>query len=261
MDWTLFAPAELPLHIAWLLLGCSLLTSLITASFGAGGGVLLLIVLSLWLPPVAIIPVHGMIQLGSNAGRASMAWRHIDWRFIAWFLPGAMAGAAIGSLLLIQLPAPVLQISIAAFVLYLCWGPKLPGAALSSAGILMMSALTSFLSLFVGATGPLVVAYIRQMHSERFRTVATFAASMTLQHIPKAIVFGAAGFLFADWLLFIVAMIACGAVGTWLGLKVLGNISDQRFVRIFNVVLSLLALRLLWQAVVGLGIFYDTSIH
>lgn len=252
MELTLI-PDSLSLSVALFLLACSALTSMITASLGAGGGVLLLVLMAGWLPPAAIIPVHGMIQLGSNGGRAVLTRRQIDWSVIAAFAPGVVAGALLGAWLLVDLPATVWQLTIALFVLFLCWGPSLPKASFGPAGIFLASGLTSFVSLFVGATGPLVAAFIKQIHRERFTTVATFAAAMTLQHAPKALVFTVAGFVFPDWLPFILAMIACGFAGTWLGLHVLRSLSNRWFHRIFNVVLTALALRLVWQAGVGSG--------
>ena len=71
---------------------------------------------------------------------------------------------------------------------------------------------------------------------------------MSLQHAPKALVYGAAGFVFSEWLGIILVMIAAGALGTWAGLHLLQRISDQRFGMIFNVLLTLLAMRLIWQA-------------
>jgi hypothetical protein len=51
----------------------------------------------------------------------------------------------------------------------------------------------AFLTLFAGATGPLVAAFVRQVHTDRFRTVATFAAAMSVQHSLKAVVSQRAG--------------------------------------------------------------------
>lgn len=241
-------PSDLSPHIALLLMACSALTSMVTAALGAGGGVMLLALMAMWIPSAAIIPVHGMIQLGSNAGRMAMTWRHIDWQVIAVFAPGVVLGALAGSLVLVSLPPWVWQVTIALFVLYLCWGPKLPPLAMGRGGILAASALTSFISLFVGATGPLVAAFIKQIHRERFTTVATFATAMTLQHLPKAVIFGFAGFVFRDWIVFLAAMIACGFAGTWLGLRLLGRLGNRTFHTAFNVLLTLLAARLLWLA-------------
>ncbi len=250
---SILIPEGLTVAAAIFLLLASTIASMITASLGAGGGVLLLVLMALWLPPAAIIPVHGLIQLGSNAGRMTLTWKHIDWRVIAWFAPGVLLGALLGAWLLIELPAYLWQLTIAGFVLYLCWGPALPTAALGNRGVLLASTLTSFISLFVGASGPLVAAFIKQIHRQRFITVATFATAMTLQHAPKALIFGLAGFVFYDWLAFIAAMIAFGFVGTWLGLHLLKKLSNQNFLRIFNVLLTLLALRLLWQASLSAG--------
>ncbi|MCB1926686.1 MAG: sulfite exporter TauE/SafE family protein [Rhodocyclaceae bacterium] len=223
-------------------------TSMMTAALGAGGGVMLLAVMAQVLPPQVIIPVHGIVQMGSNLGRAIMAWRHIDWTVIAAFVPGAVIGAGLGAWLLVSLPPTVLYLSIAVTILYLCWGPKLPRLVLGPAGTAVAGAVTTFLTLFAGATGPLVAAFIKQIHADRFRSIATFAAAMSVQHVFKAGVFVGAGVDLADWLGPMAAMIGAGALGTWAGLHLLKKMQDADFTRLFNTVLTLLALRLVWQA-------------
>ncbi len=233
--------------IFWLLVITAGFTSLFTASFGAGGGVMLLGVMAQVLPPLVIIPLHGVAQLGSNAGRAGMSWRHIDWRLIGLFLPGAIVGALIGQFVLVALPADVMYFSIAGFILFLCWGPKLPKLVLGKFGTMLAGGITTFLTLFVGATGPLVAAFIKQVFIDRFRTVATFATAMSLQHVLKIAVFEQAGFPLGAWLPLLVCMVISGAIGTWVGLTVLKKMPDRHFHRIFNLILTLLAVRLIWQ--------------
>lgn len=237
-----------------LLMVASALGSFLTASLGVGGGVMLLGVMAQVLPPQLIIPLHGVAQLGSNAGRAAMSWRHIDWKLIAAFLPGAVVGALIGSFVLVALPPAVMYLTIALFILYLCWGPKLPKMVLGSWGTVLAGGVTTFITLFAGATGPLVAAFIKQIHADRFRTVATFAMAMSLQHVLKIAVFEIAGFPLEPWLPLLACMIVSGAIGTWVGLKLLKRMSDHHFQRIFNIALTLMALRLIWQSVEILAI-------
>ena len=56
----LLLPAALTPTTALALITTSALTSAITASLGIGGGVLLLAVMAIVLPPAAIVPVHGL---------------------------------------------------------------------------------------------------------------------------------------------------------------------------------------------------------
>lgn len=226
------------------------LTSLMTASLGAGGGVLLLGVMAQILPPQLVIPLHGVVQLGSNAGRAAMSFRHIDVKLIMGFLPGAVVGALIGSFVLVALPIALMYLSIAGFILYLCWGPPLPRLVMGRWGPLAIGFVTTFLTLFVGATGPLIGAFLKQVFVERFTVVATFAAAMSLQHICKLVVFTGSGFDLIPWLPLLLAMISGGTIGTWLGLYVLKRLPDHHFKRILNWILTLLALRLIGQAIV-----------
>ena len=59
-------------------------TSLISAAFGLGGGVMLVTIMASLLNPVAVIPIHAVIQMNSNLFRAIMMWPHI--KFIWIFL-------------------------------------------------------------------------------------------------------------------------------------------------------------------------------
>lgn len=230
------------------LVSIACITSFITAVFGAGGGVMMLGAMAQVLPPQVIIPLHGVVQLGSNSGRALMSWRYINWRLISHFLPGALIGILLGSLLLVSLAPAVIYLTVAVFILYLCWGPQLPKLVLGPVGTAIAAAVTSFLTLFVGASGPLVAAFIKQFHACKFTTVATFAVAMSCQHLLKISVFYQVGFPLEAWLPLLICMILSGAVGTFIGLRVLKYVSDKSFNRTFNVILTALALRMIWQA-------------
>ncbi|TVQ72623.1 MAG: sulfite exporter TauE/SafE family protein [Oceanospirillales bacterium] len=247
MEWLL--PEQLSTFATIMLILSAAATSAVTASIGIGGGILLLAIMAVVIPPAAIIPVHGMVQLGSNFNRVVLTLQHVDWRILLAFTPGALLGAWLASLFLVQLPTSTLQLTIAGFILFLCWGPKVPAMALGRVGTFFAAGFSTFISMFVGATGPLVAAFVKQQHEgDRFRTVANFAACMSLQHLTKAFVFGAAGFVFKEWLGLIVLMILSGAIGTWIGLHLLKRMSNQHFAVIFNWLLTLLAIQLVWQA-------------
>ncbi|MNY57395.1 Sulfite exporter TauE/SafE [compost metagenome] len=83
---------------------------------------------------------------------------------------------------------------------------------------------------------------------DKLATTATFASCMSAQHLLKMAVFSAVGFAFWDWLPLVALMIVAGVAGSWLGLKLLDRIPAEHFKRAFAWIVTLLALRLLWQA-------------
>ncbi|MGB0732322.1 MAG: TSUP family transporter, partial [Pontibacterium sp.] len=83
---------------------------------------------------------------------------------------------------------------------------------------------------------------------DKFRATATFAACMTVQHILKLAVFAFVGFSLVSWLPLVAAMIVSGMLGTWMGLKVLNKLSARYFDKIFKGLITVLAIRLIWQA-------------
>ena len=230
-----------------LLIISSGITSFITAAVGIGGGVMLLAIMASILPPMVLIPVHGMVQLGSNANRAFVTRHHIHWPMLIRFAIGASAGALLAYQVLVELPVDTIRLAVACFILLVVWAPKPKQVTVSHTGTLLVGFATTLISMFVGASGPLVAAFIHRMGHDKLATTAAFASCMSFQHILKAAVFGALGFAFADWWQPILLMILSGAVGTWLGLKLLNKIPAQRFNQIFKWMVTLLALRLIWQ--------------
>lgn len=224
-----------------LLISISALSSFITASIGIGGGMIMLAVLA------QALPISAVIQLGSNSGRAAMLSKHISWRLFAYFTTGGILGALLGGQLLIKLPISSLQTILAVFILYSSWAPQtwqLPNNkfVLASAG-----AVTTFLTMFVGATGPFVVTLLCGFKLEKVTLIASSGALLVFQHLFKVIVFISLGFVFEPYIGLMILMVCAGFIGTILGKSVLLKIDEQRFKRVLQILLSALAIRLLWQ--------------
>ena len=219
MDLYALLPSALAVVSAGGLVALSFFTSALTAAVGIGGGVVLLAVMASFLPPLVVLPVHGIVQLGSNSGRAAVMRAHIHWRIGGY--------------------------------LYAVWAPKLRPSSIPLAGFVPVGALTSFATLFVGGTGPLVSAFFSPEHLGREKLVATHATCMTIQHGLKGIAFGFLGFQFLPWLPVMAAMIASGFIGTLAGRRILQRLPEQLFTKLFRLVLTVLGLRLLLLGFIG----------
>jgi len=248
MDWLAPLLAGLTEQQALILLLASFLGSLLTAALGVGGGALLITVMAGIVPPLALIPVHGVVQMGSNTSRAWLTRRYTQWSKVGWFLGGSVLAAALGGLLLNRIDEAWIPLMVGLFILWLSWGP-MPALGLGSTrmGLFSGGLLTTGMTVLVGATGPLVSAWLGRAGMDKWQYTANFSAIMSLQHGLKLLVFMCAGFAFHQWLAVMAAMIACGYIGTRVGLRLLGKIPETQFRYVFRWVLTLLAMRLVWQ--------------
>ena len=79
------------------------------------------------------------------------------------------------------------------------------------------------------------------------------ATLMAVSHVAKLIAFGFVGMAVGAYLPLIVLMI-CGTVaGNWIGQRTLNRMPEKLFRKIFQVLLTLLALRLLIGAAIDAG--------
>lgn len=231
---------------ALALIMTSFIASVITVAMGLGGGILALGVMASVLPPAALIPLHGVVQVGANAGRAVVLQSYIYWKALPVFALGSLLGVALGGSIAISLPSHLVKLAVGVFVLWSVFGrpPKWLRKQHFATGV-----FSSFLTMFIGATGPFVAVFVRAITPDRMAFSATHAAMMTFQHSVKMIGFGILGFAFAPWAGLMIAMIVAGLLGTYLGKRILISRSEANYQKGLNVLLILIALHLIYAAI------------
>jgi uncharacterized protein len=241
----------------WTFVGLTVL-SFFTAAFGVvaglGGGVFLLAVMATIFPPATLIPLHGAVLFGSNVSRAIIMRAHVLKHLVPAFAAGAAVGGVVGGQLVVALPTPTLQIILAIFIIYVCWAPSPPAASAGSRGrFVVLGFAGMFLGMFIGSSGSVVAPFVAAACPDRRQFVATHALLMSMVHGLKIAVFGLLGFALADYLPLLVAMIATAFLGNMFGRQVLNHMPERFFRRVFQIVLTLLAIRLLYSGVRGSG--------
>lgn len=168
---------------------------------------------------------------------------------LLWFAIGSAIGIAIGASVVLSIPDTFAKWALALFILWSIFRKK-PNKTAQRHGKLYFiigGAISSFCTMLVGATGPLVAALLASTGITKQPLVSTHAACMMLQHGMKILVFGALGFAYAQWAPLIGAMIISGVIGTWVGTKMLDNLPEAIFRLGFNIVMTLISLHLIWQ--------------
>ncbi len=229
----------------------ALLTSILSAIVGMAGGIVLLTVMLLFLDPLEAIPIHGAVQLISNGSRTWIQRAHVErsivWRYALLLVPGGFAGLVIAQ----ALDPPVTRMLIGVFVLFATWAPALlllgthPEATDRNRRFVTLGGVVGVLNPTIGATGPLLAPFFLNLGLTRQALVGTKAACQALGHLAKIFVFGVAGFAFGAFVGPLLWLAAAVVVGTWIGSKILGRVSETLFVRLYMTVLTLIALRLI----------------
>lgn len=232
----------------------ALITSVLSAVAGLGGGIILLAVIAQFFAPVTAIPIHGAVQFVSNGSRAALIRREINWRAVGWSSILLFPASALGVVVATSIPENMTRLMLGVFVLVVTWRPSLlkwrGSRDLPNRALIGVGALSGFLNSTVGASGPVTSPFLRAVTASHVAFVATAAAAQVLAHSAKVAAFALDGFDLTEH----IGVISVGwvgvAVGSWIGTRLLGRIADIHLDRIFRVVLTLLALRLIVDAVV-----------
>jgi uncharacterized membrane protein YfcA len=223
----------------------------VTGAFGVvaglGGGVLLLAVMATIFPPSVLIPMHGAVLFGSNLGRMVMMRRMVVRQLLPAFIVGALLGAVVGGNIVVELPTGIMQAVLGVFILYVCWARPPAAIAYSPAKFFALGTGGTLLGFFVGSSGSLLAPFVAAVCPDRQQFVATHSFLMTFVHGLKILVFGMLGFAVMVYLPLIIPMIVTSIAGSWVGRIALSRMPERLFRRVFQIVLSLLAVRLLYS--------------
>jgi uncharacterized protein len=236
------------------LMAASLVTSFIGVFTGAAGGIMLLGLMAMVMPPLALIPVHTVVMLGSGVTRTMIMWRNVMRPAVIPFVVGSLIGAALGARAFVALSTMWLELILGAFILFVTWMPKLGRFGAERGRFAALGFVTTFLGVFVSATGTLLAPFIAASTPDRRVHVATMGALMAITHVAKIAAFGFIGFAIGSYVPLMAAMIVAGAVGNWVGEVALLKTSEKNFRLLLQVALTLLGLQLLWKAAQSAGL-------
>lgn len=243
-------PSGLTEFTVYFLIFASMMTSFISSAFGIGGGAILLGLLAIKLPPFALLPIHGIVQIGSNLGRAIIFFKEIKKDVLIPFIVGTILGSSIGGTFFIKIEPWILQLVVASFILWSVFG-KIP--AIGAKHVIFGGMFSGFFTMLFGASGTLVAGMVKTMKLEPISHLATHSALMTIQHLIKVFIFGLVGFAYSEYFLLILSMLLSGFIGTFVGKKVLVKFGTKYFKLVLNSILTLIAINLIWNALTMSG--------
>lgn len=236
------------------------LTATLSGVLGMGGGMLLVGVMALLLPATWVVPVHGVVQLCSNSTRTLVFLPHVRWRYFAAYSPFLLlgvAGAAAIYILILDVDSlgalydadklewfkPLIGLFLLLFLGWRRYKPTLRAPPLWLYAPL--GAVTGFLAMFVGATGPFIAPFFLRDDFEKEEVIATKAACQMVGHGLKIPAFLIIGFEYSAHLPLLALLVAGVILGTLTGKRLLSRLDSKLFERLFIGLLTLLALHLI----------------
>ena len=204
------------------------------------------------LPPSAVVPVHAVVESFSALSRVVLLREYVDWSYAAYFAIGGLAGFLIGAPTFYRLSITddLLRAVLGCAILLVTWIrlPYLSDKRWKQTS-LFGGMLTSCVTIFVGATSPLVAALVQQRHPDHRITLATSAVCMVAQHSGKIVVFGLIGFSFVQYTDLILSLIIASLIGSWIGRYILIKLPEKLCKLALKTIVTTLALNLIWSGV------------
>jgi uncharacterized membrane protein YfcA len=237
----------------------SLATSAVSAVLGMAGGIMLLGVMLFFFDPIVAIPIHALIQLISNSSRTVIHFRSIRRDLLLPYIVLLLPAGFLALPLVEKAPADALRLAIGVFVLIATWKARWlllgfdPERISSRPRFAILGGAAGFVGPLVGATGPLIAPFFLGLGLGRFELIGTKAACQAMGHVAKVILFGFSGFIALEYGWLALGMGVAAIVGTWLGTKVLHRVDDARFVQLYRLALTLVAVRLVISGLLAEG--------
>jgi uncharacterized membrane protein YfcA len=222
------------------------------STLSAGGGsMLMLAAVGYILRGPAVAPVVSIASLVANPTRIATLWPHIRWRVVAWYVPGASTGAALGAWLMTSMQPQWLELAVAAFLISTVWQYRLGLRSVSFRVSLPVFVPVSFcsglVSGVVGASGLLANPFYLNYGLIKEEMLATRGVNSLAIQTVKLTSYGAFGVL--SWQLVSYGLAAgFGAmVGIYLANRWLTFVSKQRFRQFAILAMALAGVSILWR--------------
>ena len=241
-----------------ILIVAAFITSSISAVLGMGGGIILLGIMALIIPEgYIVVALHGIVQLISNLTRSFVFRDHIRKEIISQYLPGAILGLSLSSIIIFtlisffqvesatEIKIDFLKPLIGIFILWFLFG-KRHKIKTKHPHFFGVGALSGLCTVFIGATGPLIAPFFLKGKLTKENIIANKAACQAISHFGKIPLF----ILFFEFNYFselevLVPLTIAVFVGTNVGKQVLQFIPETVFRLLFRGMRTIIAIKLI----------------
>jgi uncharacterized membrane protein YfcA len=230
MSWPLT-----PLETAWCALALTAGYAVRSAA-GFGSGIIATPLLTFVLPLSVTAPMITVIGFLVSVRQALVDWPLIEWRRILVFVPGSIAGVAIG-LFVFKAVDPVslarwLGAYILAYACYSLFGERVLKRPLALPRWLIhpVAALGGFVAtIFGGLAGPIYVTYFDALELSKGVFRVTVSTTLLILAVVRSIGYVAAGVFHRDDAMLIAAAFLPVAVGIVIGDRLHDKLDPKAF--------------------------------
>ena len=236
------------------LVAAALITSTLSGVAGMGGGAILIAVMfAFGMHPALALPLHAGVQLASNASRSVAYGRHVRWGGLGLFMLTAAPGPFLVAPLVVNADPDWIRLIMAVFLGLAVW----PGWAQrlkihGRGGLLAAGAIAGIVGPVVGATGILVAPFFLRDDWRKEQIIATMAVAQAGGHLLKMAAFSVNGFDVLARLDLLVPMAIAALVGTLIGRRLAGLVSETGFRTLVRAIMLVVSIRLAWAGLTGL---------
>jgi len=202
---------------------------IISSLTGALGGMMLLATMALYFPLSIMIPLHSVIHLSGDMGRILPAVRHIAIRPTIRFCVFSMVGIGLGFWLYLNLNKTILLLIVSGYILVITWLSHQLVSKMAAIGYEWLGLFMGYISVTIGAPGPLHLARIQADYDKAVVIVTTAAVFTAFINVIKIPLFLISGFNFIEYK----NLLLIGSISAVLG-SLTGVVIRTKFKGAFN---------------------------
>ncbi|WP_028007523.1 sulfite exporter TauE/SafE family protein [Solimonas flava] len=230
------------------------LTATLSGAAGLGGGTILIgVFYALGMPPAEAVPLFAAVQFVANSSRTVAYVRDVEWSAAGWFLLAGIPATLLVAPFVAGVDGNIVKLVLAGLILA-SLAPQARAQPLPARpAFLIAGFLNGSVGLFVGATGLFVGRLFFRPEWRKETVIGTLAMTQMLGHGLRVLAYGLVGFSALAAPQRLVPLCLAVILGTIVGKRLNGRISERGFARLFRAILVTLSLKLIWDALRGYG--------
>ena len=216
----------------------------ISASAGLGGSLVLVPTLVLFIGPKEGVALAALLLASNNVMKIIAYRRTLPFRAAAWIVALIVAGAALGSVLLVSAPATAVTVAVVTVFAMSVIAERFEITPVRAGFAPLLSFASGASSGFSGTSGPLKGVAIRNLDLDRRHFVGAASLASFAGDATKTAIFAEANLLGRSSVLLALAAVPLMALGTWTGSTLNERAGEQTFAILFWTVMTGYTVRL-----------------